>query len=99
MYMKSMQQSLANMKLPLDFESGPNSSGSSTSEQKLPASKKGNSSRVFYGAELSFDLLLGQFYQHLNKHALHSHPTDSPFIHLGVRAMIFNDCCLSANIS
>ncbi|KAE9614755.1 putative C2 domain-containing protein [Lupinus albus] len=54
MYMKSMQQSLANMKLPLDFESGPNSSGSSTSEQKLPASKKGNSSRVFYGSRAFF---------------------------------------------
>ncbi|CAL0307366.1 unnamed protein product [Lupinus luteus] len=54
MYMKSMQQSLANMKLPLEFESGPNSSGSSTSEQKLPASKKGNSSRVFYGSRAFF---------------------------------------------
>ncbi|KAE9606383.1 putative C2 domain-containing protein [Lupinus albus] len=54
MYMKSMQQSLANMKLPLDFESGPNSSGSSTSEQKLQASKNGNSSRVFYGSRAFF---------------------------------------------
>ncbi|OIW16384.1 hypothetical protein TanjilG_19100 [Lupinus angustifolius] len=54
MYMKSMQQSLANMKLPFDFESGPNSSGSSTSEQKLPASKKGNPSRVFYGSRAFF---------------------------------------------
>ncbi|OIW02903.1 hypothetical protein TanjilG_29679 [Lupinus angustifolius] len=54
MYMKSMQQSLANMKLPLDFESGPNSSGSSTSEQKLQPSKNGNSSRVFYGSRAFF---------------------------------------------
>ncbi|KAK7276910.1 hypothetical protein RIF29_18058 [Crotalaria pallida] len=53
MYLKSMQQSLAQMKLPLDIEIGPNSSGSSSSEQKLQASKSGNS-RVFYGSRAFF---------------------------------------------
>ncbi|KAJ1392521.1 C2 domain [Sesbania bispinosa] len=56
MYMKSMQQfteSLANMKLPMDFESGPTSSGNSSSEQKLQTSKSGNS-RVFYGSRAFF---------------------------------------------
>ncbi|KAJ4828397.1 hypothetical protein Tsubulata_031609 [Turnera subulata] len=48
MYMKSMQQfteSLAKMKLPLDIDSGPTSSGSSSSDQKTPASKN-NGSRI-----------------------------------------------------
>ncbi|XP_057441067.1 uncharacterized protein LOC130733039 [Lotus japonicus] len=57
MYMKSMQQfteSLAKMKLPMDFESGPTSSGNSSSEQqKLQASKSSNS-RVFYGSRAFF---------------------------------------------
>ncbi|RDY02558.1 hypothetical protein CR513_13969, partial [Mucuna pruriens] len=49
MYMKSMQQfteSLAKMKLPMDFESGPTSSGNSSSEQKLQTPKSSNS-RIF----------------------------------------------------
>ncbi|XP_061375650.1 uncharacterized protein LOC133317781 isoform X2 [Gastrolobium bilobum] len=56
MYMKSMHQfteSLAKMKLPMDFESGPTNSGNSSSEQKLQASKSGNS-RVFYGSRAFF---------------------------------------------
>ncbi|KAK7320333.1 hypothetical protein VNO77_29722 [Canavalia gladiata] len=56
MYMKSMQQfteSLAKMKLPMDFESGPTSSGNSTSEHKLQTSKSSNS-RVFYGSRAFF---------------------------------------------
>ncbi|XP_065862514.1 uncharacterized protein [Euphorbia lathyris] len=56
MYMKSMQQfteSLAKMKLPLDMDNGPTSSGSSTSDQKTPASKN-NGSRVFYGSRAFF---------------------------------------------
>ncbi|CAK9155551.1 unnamed protein product [Ilex paraguariensis] len=56
MYMKSMQQfteSLAKMKLPMDIESGPTSSGNSTSDQKLQASKN-NGSRVFYGSRAFF---------------------------------------------
>ncbi|KAI4306177.1 hypothetical protein L6164_029478 [Bauhinia variegata] len=56
MYMKSMQQfteSLAKMKLPLDIESGPTSSGNSSSEQKLQASKNSNP-RVFYGSRAFF---------------------------------------------
>ncbi|KAJ4725215.1 Calcium-dependent lipid-binding domain-containing protein [Melia azedarach] len=56
MYMKSMQQfteSLAKMKLPLDIDSGPTSSGNSSSEQKLQASKN-TSSRVFYGSRAFF---------------------------------------------
>ncbi|XP_004491455.1 uncharacterized protein [Cicer arietinum] len=56
MYMKSMQQfteSLAKMKLPMDFENGPTSSGNSSSEQKLQASKSSNS-RVFYGSRAFF---------------------------------------------
>ncbi|XP_028127047.1 uncharacterized protein LOC114323600 [Camellia sinensis] len=56
MYMKSMQQfteSLAKMKLPMDIESGPTSSESSSSDQKLPASKN-TSSRVFYGSRAFF---------------------------------------------
>lgn len=57
MYMKSMQQfteSLAKMKLPMDFENGPSSSENSTSsEQKTPASKN-SGSRVFYGSRAFF---------------------------------------------
>ncbi|XP_020223910.1 uncharacterized protein LOC109805999 [Cajanus cajan] len=56
MYMKSMQQfteSLAKMKLPMDFESGPTSSGNSSSEQKLQTPKSSNS-RVFYGSRAFF---------------------------------------------
>ncbi|KAL2322764.1 hypothetical protein Fmac_027143 [Flemingia macrophylla] len=56
MYMKSMQQfteSLAKMKLPMDFESEPTSSGNSTTEQKLQPSKN-NNSRVFYGSRAFF---------------------------------------------
>ncbi|TKY57367.1 hypothetical protein E2542_SST21815 [Spatholobus suberectus] len=56
MYMKSMQQfteSLAKMKLPMDFESGPTSSGNSSSEQKLQTPKSTNS-RVFYGSRAFF---------------------------------------------
>lgn len=56
MYMKSMQQfteSLAKMKLPLDIDSGPASSGSSSSDQKLQASKNANP-RVFYGSRAFF---------------------------------------------
>ncbi|KAJ7960868.1 Calcium-dependent lipid-binding domain-containing protein [Quillaja saponaria] len=56
MYMKSMQQfteSLAKMKLPLDVETGPTSSGNSSSDQKLQASKN-NGSRVFYGSRAFF---------------------------------------------
>ncbi|RDY13006.1 hypothetical protein CR513_02132, partial [Mucuna pruriens] len=56
MYMKSMQQfteSLAKMKLPMDFENEPTSSGNSTTEQKLQPSKS-NNSRVFYGSRAFF---------------------------------------------
>ncbi|CAL5390330.1 unnamed protein product [Camellia sinensis] len=56
MYMKSMQQfteSLAKMKLPMDVESGPTSSESSSSDQKLQASKN-TGSRVFYGSRAFF---------------------------------------------
>ncbi|XP_050218952.1 uncharacterized protein LOC126669511 [Mercurialis annua] len=56
MYMKSMQQfteSLAKMKLPLDMDSGPTSSGSSTSDQKTQSSKN-SGSRVFYGSRAFF---------------------------------------------
>lgn len=57
MYMKSMQQfteSLAKMKLPMDFENGPTSSENSTSsEQKTPGSKN-SGSRVFYGSRAFF---------------------------------------------
>ncbi|CAK7324551.1 unnamed protein product [Dovyalis caffra] len=56
MYMKSMQQfteSLAKMKLPLDVDSGPASSGSSSSDQKMQASKNPGS-RVFYGSRAFF---------------------------------------------
>ncbi|KAJ1441292.1 C2 domain [Sesbania bispinosa] len=56
MYMKSMQQfteSLAKMKLPMDIESEPTSSGNSTTEQKLQPSKNSNS-RVFYGSRAFF---------------------------------------------
>ncbi|XP_061375335.1 uncharacterized protein LOC133317488 isoform X2 [Gastrolobium bilobum] len=56
MYMKSMQQfteSLAKMKLPMDIESEPTSSGNSTTEQKLQPSKN-SSSRVFYGSRAFF---------------------------------------------
>ncbi|KAK7316823.1 hypothetical protein RJT34_00564 [Clitoria ternatea] len=57
MYMKSMQQfteSLAKMKLPMDIESEPTSSGNSTTEQKLQPPKNNNSSRVFYGSRAFF---------------------------------------------
>lgn len=62
MYMKSMQQfteSLAKMKLPnVDIESGPTSSGNSSSEQNLPAasssSSRNGNSRVFYGSRAFF---------------------------------------------
>ncbi|XP_044495836.1 uncharacterized protein LOC123218438 [Mangifera indica] len=56
MYMKSMQQfteSLAKMKLPLDIDSGPTSSGNSSTDQKLQASKT-TGSRVFYGSRAFF---------------------------------------------
>ncbi|XP_027061250.2 uncharacterized protein LOC113772494 [Coffea eugenioides] len=56
MYMKSMQQfteSLAKMKLPMDFESGPTSSGNSSSDQKLESSKN-SGNRVFYGSRAFF---------------------------------------------
>ena len=56
MYMKSMQQfteSLAKMKLPMDFESVPTSSGNSSSEQKIQTPKSTNS-RVFYGSRAFF---------------------------------------------
>lgn len=56
MYMKSMQQfteSLAKMKLPMDFESEPTSSESSSSDQKLQAPKTPGS-RVFYGSRAFF---------------------------------------------
>jgi hypothetical protein len=56
MYMKSMQQfteSLAKMKLPLDIESGPTSSGSSSTDKNVQASKN-TGSRVFYGSRAFF---------------------------------------------
>ncbi|KAF9672579.1 hypothetical protein SADUNF_Sadunf11G0056800 [Salix dunnii] len=56
MYMKSMQQfteSLAKMKLPLDVDSGPTSSGSSSSDPNLQGSKN-TGSRVFYGSRAFF---------------------------------------------
>jgi hypothetical protein len=56
MYMKSMQQfteSLAKMKLPMDIESEPTSSGNSSTEQKLPPSNNGTS-RVYYGSRAFF---------------------------------------------
>ncbi|KZV56367.1 hypothetical protein F511_00364 [Dorcoceras hygrometricum] len=56
MYMKSMQQfteSLAKMKLPVDFESGPASSENSSSDKSTPASKN-SGSRVFYGSRAFF---------------------------------------------
>ncbi|KAL3033736.1 hypothetical protein AAZX31_02G152600 [Glycine max] len=56
MYMKSMQQfteSLVKMKLPMDFESVPTSSGNSSSEQKIQTPKSTNS-RVFYGSRAFF---------------------------------------------
>ncbi|XP_022156158.1 uncharacterized protein LOC111023111 [Momordica charantia] len=56
MYMKSMQQfteSLAKMKLPLDIDSGPPSSGSSTSDPNLQ-SPKNSGPRVFYGSRAFF---------------------------------------------
>ncbi|EPS66415.1 hypothetical protein M569_08362 [Genlisea aurea] len=54
MYMKSMQQfteSLAKMKLPLDMESGPTSTESSST---TPSSKSSAGSRVFYGSRAFF---------------------------------------------
>lgn len=61
MYMKSMQQfteSLAKMKLPnFDVESGPTSSGNSSTEQKpqsSSSSSKNGNSRVFYGSRAFF---------------------------------------------
>ncbi|KAI5674729.1 hypothetical protein M9H77_15093 [Catharanthus roseus] len=56
MYMKSMQQfteSLAKMKLPMDIESGPTSSGDSSTDQK-PQAPKTPGSRVFYGSRAFF---------------------------------------------
>ncbi|XP_057434193.1 uncharacterized protein LOC130726888 [Lotus japonicus] len=56
MYMKSMQQfteSLAKMKLPMDIESEPTSSGNSSTEQKLQPPKN-STSRVFYGSRAFF---------------------------------------------
>ncbi|KAM7279384.1 hypothetical protein ACFE04_006518 [Oxalis oulophora] len=56
MYMKSMQQfteSLAKMKLPLDIDNGPTSSGSSSTDQKTESSKN-NGARVFYGSRAFF---------------------------------------------
>lgn len=55
-YMKSMQhftESLSKMNLPLDFDSGPTSSGSSSSDQKTNATKN-SGSRVFYGSRAFF---------------------------------------------
>lgn len=57
MYMKSMQQfteSLAKMKLPLDIDSGPTSSGSSTTSDQKTQSSKNSGSRVFYGSRAFF---------------------------------------------
>lgn len=54
MYMKSMQQfteSLAKMKLPLDIET--TSSGDSSSDKNIPATKN-SGSRVFYGSRAFF---------------------------------------------
>ncbi|CAN4102650.1 unnamed protein product [Withania somnifera] len=56
MYMKSMQQfseSLAKMKLPLDIENGPTSSGNSSSDQ-TSQTPKSTGSRVFYGNRAFF---------------------------------------------
>nr|GMD56101.1 uncharacterized protein LOC109178173 [Ipomoea batatas]GME13375.1 uncharacterized protein LOC109178173 [Ipomoea batatas] len=56
MYMKSMQQfteSLAKMKLPLDIDSAPTSSGNSSSDQKSETPKSAGS-RVFYGSRAFF---------------------------------------------
>ncbi|XP_075476509.1 uncharacterized protein LOC142517894 [Primulina tabacum] len=56
MYMKSMQpftESLAKMKLPVDFQSRPTSSENSSSDLKSPASKN-SGSRVFYGSRAFF---------------------------------------------
>lgn len=56
MYMKSMQQfteSLAKMKLPMDIESEPTTSGNSSTEQKLPQTKNANP-RVYYGSRAFF---------------------------------------------
>ncbi|KAK9285220.1 hypothetical protein L1049_024408 [Liquidambar formosana] len=56
MYLKSMQQfteSLAKMKLPMDFENGSTNPGNTGSDEKSPASK-GNGSRVFYGSSAFF---------------------------------------------
>ncbi|CAO2833647.1 unnamed protein product [Amaranthus hypochondriacus] len=56
MYMKSMQQfteSLAKMKLPMDLESEPTKSGSSSSDQKSETPKS-TGSRVFYGSRAFF---------------------------------------------
>ncbi|KAJ8542852.1 hypothetical protein K7X08_005375 [Anisodus acutangulus] len=57
MYMKSMQQfteSLAKMKLPLDIENGPTSSGNSSSDQASEQTPKSTGSRVFYGSRAFF---------------------------------------------
>lgn len=56
MYMKSMQQfteSLAKMKLPLDIDNGPTSSGNSSSDQ-TSQTPKSTGSRVFYGSRAFF---------------------------------------------
>ncbi|XP_075079225.1 uncharacterized protein LOC107758913 [Nicotiana tabacum] len=56
MYMKSMQQfteSLAKMKLPLDMETRPTTSGNSSSDQ-TSQTPKSTGSRVFYGSRAFF---------------------------------------------
>ncbi|KAG9137278.1 hypothetical protein Leryth_014910 [Lithospermum erythrorhizon] len=56
MYMKSMQQfteSLAKMKLPLDVDHGPTSSGNSSLDQQSQTAKTPGS-RVFYGSRAFF---------------------------------------------
>ncbi|GAA0172384.1 hypothetical protein LIER_26221 [Lithospermum erythrorhizon] len=56
MYMKSMQQfteSLEKMKLPLDIDHGPTSSGNSSSDQ-TSQTPKNSGARVFYGSRAFF---------------------------------------------
>ncbi|GFY99193.1 calcium-dependent lipid-binding (CaLB domain) family protein [Actinidia rufa] len=56
MYMKSMQESLAKMKLPLDIDNGPADSRDTSLDEKVPSSSKndGRSPRVFYGSRAFF---------------------------------------------
>ncbi|XP_057507723.1 uncharacterized protein LOC130790714 [Actinidia eriantha] len=56
MYMKSMQESLAKMKLPLDIDNGPADSRDTGLDEKVPSSSKndGRSPRVFYGSRAFF---------------------------------------------